>query len=278
MEASTQKAGADPDLTVHHVNEHIRLIQRRDGLTFGTDAYLTAAYVRAQPRARAVDLGSGTGIIPLLCLARNKAASFTAVEIQPLFCDVIRQNGVENCLSHRLTPLCADIRSLTAEAVGGEVDLVTANPPYLAAGTGARNQSDEKYIARHEVAGTVYDFCAAAGRVLKHGGRFVCVFRPERLPDLMEALRQAHLEPKRMTQVQATPLARPSLLLVEAVKFAAPSLRITPPLCLWQPDPERPERPDPRMIPSEMSEYVYSHCAFPETGSSGKKRSNNEGK
>lgn len=249
-------------LTVHEVNEHIRLIQRKNGLTFGTDAYLLAAYVRGMARARAVDLGSGTGIIPLLCLARQKAADFTAVELQPAFCDVIRKNADQNGYAQSLRPLCADVRTLTAASIGGEVDLVTANPPYLPLGSGVGNASPEKHLARHETAGTIADFCAAAGRLLRHGGRFTCVFRPERLADLMEGLRTAHLEPKRMTLVQATALARPSLVLIEAVKYAAPSLRVTPPLCLWKADELRPDKPDARMIPSAESEDIYLHCAF----------------
>ena len=81
--------------TLHEVNEHIRLIQRADGLTFGSDAYLLAAFVRGRRSATAVDLGSGTGIIPLLCLARNKAQRFTAVEIQPVFSELIKvQRGL----------------------------------------------------------------------------------------------------------------------------------------------------------------------------------------
>ena len=90
--------------TLHEVNEHIRLIQRTDGLTFGTDAYLLSAYVRPQPNAIAVDLGSGTGIIPLLCLARNKASHFTAVEIQPAFGELIHRNAALNGFADRITP------------------------------------------------------------------------------------------------------------------------------------------------------------------------------
>ena len=250
--------------TLHEVNEHIKLIQRRDGLTFGTDAYLLSAYVRPHGRAVAVDLGSGTGIIPLLCLARNKAARFTAVEIQPPFGELIARNAALNGMSHRLTPLCADVRDLTAAAVGGEVDLVTANPPYMAPGSGARNTADEKYVARHEVCGTVLDFCAAAGRLLKHGGRFCCVFRPDRLGDLFEGLRGAHLEPKRLTAVQATAAARPSVVLVEAVKYAAPSLLVTPPLCLWEADPQAPDKPAAPPVPTAEATYVYENCQFPE--------------
>ena len=114
--------------TLHEVNEQIKLIQRRDGLTFGTDAYLLAAYVRPRSSAVAVDLGSGTGIIPLLCLARDKACRFTAVEIQPAFAELIGRNAALNGFSDRLTPLCSDVRRITPSTVGGEVDLVTANP------------------------------------------------------------------------------------------------------------------------------------------------------
>ena len=252
-----------PNETLHEVNEHIQLIQRTDGLTFGTDAYLLAAYVRPKRAAVAVDLGSGTGIIPLLCLARNKAARFTAVEIQPSFCELITRNAALNGMADRLTALNTDVREIKADTVGGEVDLITANPPYMAPNSGARNDTDEKYVARHEVCGTVKDFCGAAGRLLKHGGRFCCVFRPERLADLFEGLRTAHLEPKRMTFVQATYAATPSMVLVEAVKYAAPGMTVTPPLCLWEADPERPEKPAEPMVQTKAAAYIYENCAFP---------------
>lgn len=249
--------------TLHEVNEHIRLIQRAEGLTFGSDAYLLAAFTRGRRNASAVDLGSGTGIIPLLCLARNKAAHVTAVEIQPAFAELIDRNGALNGMSERLTSLCADVREITAATVGGEVDLVTANPPYMAPRSGARNHADEKYLARHEVCGTVMDFCAAAGRLLKHGGRFCCVFRPERLVDLMQGMRGAHLEPKRMTPVQATYAARPSMVLVEAVKYASPSMLVTPPLCLWEADGEHPEKPATPQKATAAAAYTYENCLLP---------------
>lgn len=250
--------------TLHEVNEHIKLIQRGDGLTFGTDAYLLAAYMRPKRSAMAVDLGSGTGIIPLLCLARDKFSRCTAVEIQPSFSELIGRNAELNGMADRLSPLCADVRKITAETVGGEVDIVTANPPYMAPSSGARNTTDEKYIARHEVYGSIKDFCGAAGRLLRHGGRFCCVFRPERLGDLFEGLRAAHLEPKRMTTVQATYAALPSMVLVEAVKYAAPSLLVTPPLCLWGADPVNPEKPATPMMQTAEAAYIYEHCRFPD--------------
>ncbi len=253
----------DTSLRHDQVNEQIKLTQLKAGLTFGTDAFLLAAYVRGKATARAVDLGSGTGIIPLLCLVREKAASFAASEIQPVFCDLIRQNATANGMDGRLTVVPGDLRALTAATLGFESDILTANPPYMTVEGGARNTSDEKYLARHEVNGNIADFCGAAARLLKHGGRFYCVFRPNRLADLMDGLRAHRLEAKRLTLVQATATARPSMVLIEAVKGASGGMIVTPPLCLWMADAEDPAKPDSRMIPTADAAYIYEHCAFP---------------
>lgn len=224
-----------PDERLDTVNENLRLIQKRNGLTFGTDAYLLAAFLRPSPRAKAVDLGSGTGIIPLLLLAKGKVARVTAVEIQPTFAELISRNAALNGYADRMFPLCADLRTLNAAALGGEADVVLANPPYMRCDSGKRNIHDEKYIARHEVCGTVGDFCGAAGRLLRYGGRFACVWRPDRLSELMQGLQSASLEPKRMLFVHGDLSSEPCAVLVEAVKGGAPSLRIGAPLILYEP-------------------------------------------
>ncbi len=247
-----------------YVNENITLTQKIDGLTFGTDAYLLAAYVKPRAKARAVDLGSGTGIIPLLCLARKKFASCVAAEIQTAFGELILRNAEENGMADRLTLWSGDVRGLMSSDLGYEADIVTANPPYMTVGGGAANLHEEKHIARHEVHGGIFDFCAAAGRILKHGGRFYCVFRPDRLSDLMSAMREARLEPKRMTFVHATYASTPSMVLVEATKGAAPSMTVTPPLILWEADEENPEKPAKSMISTPDHAYIYRHCGFPD--------------
>lgn len=247
-----------------YVNENITLTQKTDGLTFGTDAYLLSAYVKPRPKAKAVDLGSGTGIIPLLCLARNKFSSCVAAEIQPSFGELIRRNALENGMADKLTVWEGDVRELTSAKLGYEADVVTANPPYMITNGGAVNIHEEKYIARHEVCGGIFDFCAAAGRILKHGGRFYCVFRPDRLSDLMAAMRSARLEPKRMTFVHATCAAAPSMVLVEATKGAAPSMTVTPPLILWEADAKNPEKPSQPMAPTAYHAFIYEHCGFPD--------------
>ena len=250
-----------PNERLDEVNERLSLIQKKNGLTYGTDAYLLAAFVRRTPQARAVDLGSGTGIIPLLLATKNKIASAVAVEIQPEFSDLIARNAAINGLSERVTPLCADLRDLTAVTIGGEVDLVLSNPPYMRCDSGKRNLHDEKYIARHEVCGGIDDFCAAAARLLKHGGRFATVWRPDRLSEFFSALHQAKLEPKRMTFVYADAEREPCMVLTEAVKGAAPSMRVTPPLILYKKTQKQPEKF--RRL-TEDAQEIYDHCLFPD--------------
>jgi len=247
-----------PDERLDDINESLRLIQKKQGLTFGTDAYLLAAFVRSQPRAHAVDLGSGTGIIPLLLLAREKVSRVTAVEIQESFVDLIDRNAMLNGFSNRISSLCADVRDLRAAQLGGEVDLVISNPPYMKCDAGKRNEHDEKYIARHEVFGGVGDFCQAAKRLLRYGGRFVCVWRPDRLTELLSALRDASLEPKRMTFVHADADAEPCTVLIEAVKGGAPSLHVSPPLLLYRP-PKSGER---NRVLTDAARQIYDTCNF----------------
>lgn len=236
------------------INGRLSLISRRDGLTFGTDAYLLSAYVRRRTRGRAVDLGSGTGVIALLCAARGAFAHIHAVELQEDFCELISRNAADNDLSDRITTVCRDIRQLTADDVGGEVDAVFSNPPYMRAGSGVGNMHAEKDIARHEVFGTIADFCNAAARILKFGGYFTVVFRPDREAELLCALCAASLTPKRMTTVYASKQHTPSLILVEAKKGAGPGMFVTKPLLLT----------DERGEESEESRYIYENGAFHE--------------
>jgi tRNA1Val (adenine37-N6)-methyltransferase len=248
-----------PDERLDVVNEQIRLIQKKQGLTYGTDAFLLASYIRTSPSARAVDLGSGTGIIPLLLIAKEKVATVTAVEIQECFADLIARNAKINGFADRIVPLCRDLRELNATDLGGEVDLVFSNPPYMRCDSGKKNESQEKYIARHEVHGSISDFCAAAARILRYGGKFVTVWRPDRLNELLYALHASGMEAKRMTFVHADAHAEPCAVLTEAIKGGAPAVRISPPLLLYR--DERNENGTRQL--TEEAQLIYEKCAFP---------------
>lgn len=246
-----------PDERLDQINENLSLLQKKQGLTFGTDAYLLAAYLRPMHRARAADFGCGTGIISLLAQARGKFAHVTAVEVQPSFAELTQRNIILNHMEEKISVLSADVTTLRPDDVGGELDVIFSNPPYMRTDSGKRNDANEKYIARHEVCGTVADFCRAAGKLLKHGGLFYLVWRPDRLSELLMALHAAHLEPKRMTAVQADPETAPSMILLECKKGAAPSLYLTPTLMLY--------RDGPHVMPRVMSDAaseIYKTCQF----------------
>ena len=220
------------DERLDQVNDHISLIAKRDGLTFSTDAFLLAAFAGSKRNGKAVELGAGTGIVSLLLAGRRRFASIHALEVQKDFADLALRNVRLNGMEDRVTVHCADIRDVRSEHLGGEADVVLANPPYMRTDSGKRNDSDRKYIARHEVFGGIDDFCRSASLLLKHGGSFVSVYRPDRLSDLMAAMRANRLEPKRMVFVHADADSEPSMVLISAKKGGAPGLRILPPLLL----------------------------------------------
>lgn len=214
------------------VNENINLIQKKDGLTFGTDAFLLASFIKPKRSGRAAELGAGTGIISLLLASREKFGSIRAFEIQEDFAELAERNVRLNKLEDKISIRCCDVRDLRS-CDEGEFDAVFTNPPYMRTDSGKRNESDYKYIARHEVCGGIDDFCAAAYRLLKHGGKFYAVWRPNRLCDLLCAMRDNKLEPKIITPVAADIQSTPSMVLVSGIKGGAPSMELTAPLVLY---------------------------------------------
>ena len=246
------------DERLYDINDNLKLIQKKGALAFGSDAYLLSAFLRRAPRTRALELGCGNGVISLLAATRGRFSHITAVEIQPEMAALTARNIALNGLGDRISVREADLRTLTPTALGGEVDAVFANPPYMRTDSGKGNLSCAKQIARHEVCGGIADFAACASRLLKYGGKFYCVYRPDRLSSLFAALRACGIEPKRMTFVHADSQTEPSMVLVCAVKGAAESMRITPPLLL-HPDgiPKQSARPL-----SEAAQKIYDSMQF----------------
>lgn len=214
------------------INDRVRLITRKNGLTFGTDAYLLSAFCRPAREARAADLGCGTGVISLLLAARERFSHIYAIEAQPQFAELARRNAELNGFSDTVSVLFRDVRDLTAADVGGELDVVFSNPPYMRADTGYTATHAEKQIARHEVLGDLFDFTRAAARVLRYGGTLYTVWRPDRLETLFAALRDAKFAPKRMLFVQDAADKAPSMVLTEARLGGAEGLTLLPTLIL----------------------------------------------
>ncbi len=217
------------------INANVQLNQHESGFSFGTDALLLSAFLPIQKHETAVELCAGSGVISLLALKNEKFRLIHAVEIQEAYasCDgVIAQNAKQNGLETRLVPHFFDAREVKATDFGGEVKTVFANPPYLAMGAGRSGEDEVREMARRELHGTVTDFCACANRLLKYGGSFYVVYCPDRLCDLICALREHDLEPKRLVLVQKDANHEPFAVLLEARKGGKTALH-TDVLCLY---------------------------------------------
>lgn len=215
------------------VNDRLSLIQKPEGLTFGTDALLLAAYIR-KTGGKALELGGGSGIISLLCAAREKFSHILTAEVQPSYADLIRRNVALNGLEEKITPLCADIRDTSLLGAPGSFNAVFSNPPYMPLHTGKPCEKEGKNAARHEVFGTIADFAATAARMLRYGGNFYAVYHPKRLCDLLAACRHEGLEPKILTAVSARRTLAPSMVLISCRKGGKPGLSFTKPLILQE--------------------------------------------
>lgn len=206
------------------------VVCRSQAHSFGSDAFLLTGFCRYKAKDRVCDLGTGCGIIPLLMQRHSPPQEIFAVDIQP---DAVIQ--LQTALSHcdpvpAIQPVCADLRDLWPEAPFGTLDLVTCNPPYFAENAGFLSDAASDRIARHETACSIADVCAAASKLLKFHGRFCLCCRPERLTDVMTAMRSCGIEPKRLRFVCKTPESAPWLFLLEGVRGAKPFLRIEPAL------------------------------------------------
>lgn len=212
------------------VNDSLKLIQRKAGLKFGTDALLLAGYIKKGYKC-GIELGAGTGIISMLLLSRGKVQCAECLEIQPVYAELIKRNAELNRLSDRLTSVETDLRDYNNNEA---FDLCYSNPPYMKTTSGKLNAEEEKQIARHEVAGDIYDFTKKAGSLLKYGGTFTAVYRPDRFSELMYAMKEAGLEAKRMTFVYANGKSEPSMLLIEAKKGGKCGLKVTRPFIIYK--------------------------------------------
>ncbi|MBQ8915070.1 MAG: methyltransferase [Clostridia bacterium] len=240
------------DERLDYINEDLSLIQLKRGLTFGTDAYLLSAFVRERS-GRGADLGSGTGVASLLCLTKGKTSFMYCAEIQPYYASLIGRNAKLNGLSDKVCVLSGDARELSSRDTEGELDVVISNPPYMKAEGGFGTKSEEMNIARRELNGTIYDFCLAASRLLKYGGLFYSVYRPDRLIDLICALREASLEPKKLITVYPDSASKPCLVLCMAKKGASESVTMSKPLIIYK---------DGTREYTEQMQKVYDDCSL----------------
>ena len=216
------------------INEDLTLISLKDGLLFGTDSYLLAAFAKSSPLGTAAELGAGCGVISLLCAQKRKYSLIKSIELRETTASICKRNAELNGLSDNIEVIRADVREIRQDSLGGQVGIVFSNPPYMTPGSGKENESDELNAARRELNGSIRDFCSCAARIMKYGGSFSVVWRPERLCDLFSAMRDVKIEPKRIVFVHPFIDAPPSLVLVEGRSGAAAGLICSRPLIIYE--------------------------------------------
>lgn len=211
----------------------LRVIQRADAFRFGTDAVLLADFAAPRRHDRVCDLGTGTGIIPLLLYARENTISADAVEIQPDMADMAARSMAMNGLNKKIRVLPGDLRSIRTLLPHARYDLVTCNPPYGKAGGTLLNPDASKRLARHEESCAIEDVACAAAWLLQNGGRLCCVFPAARMIELSDAMRKYRMAPKRIRMVHSRVEKAAHLCLMEGMLDARPGLIIEPSLVIY---------------------------------------------
>ena len=211
-----------------------RIIQRTDGFCFGMDAVLLSGFAMVKKGERTLDLGTGTGIIPILLEAKTEGEHFSALEIQREVADMARRSVSLNGLEEKIQIVEGDIREARQIFGAASFDVVTSNPPYMNDAHGLKNPDLPKAIARHEVLCTLDDVVREASRVLKTGGRFYMVHRPHRLAEIITVLRGYKLEPKRMKMVHPFADRDANMVLIEAVKGGGVFLKMEAPVIVFK--------------------------------------------
>lgn len=192
---------------------------------FGTDAFLLAYFSGYRQKDRACDLGTGCGIIPLIMQKIRPPQITYAVDIQESAINQLRL-GLDKSETKGIVPICADLKELWENAPLGQLDLVTCNPPYKAANSGFESEINSQRIARHEIMCNIDDVCKAASKLLKYGGRLCMCNRPERLSDVVSAMKNNNIEPKRLRFVSKNPNEAPWLFLIEGKKGSKPFMQV----------------------------------------------------
>ncbi len=215
-----------------HRNGYL-LIQDPERFCFGIDAVLLAGYAKMKQNELALDMCTGTGVIPILMEAKTDGEQFVGVEIQEESAEMAQRSVKLNGLESRIFIQHGDIKELDKMFRLGSFDVVTCNPPYMPNGGGMLNEYTPKAIARHEILCTLEDVISMADKMLRVGGRLYMVHRPARLADIFNLSRQYHLEPKRMRLVHPYVEKEPTLVLLEFVKGGRPMLKVEPPLIIY---------------------------------------------
>lgn len=214
-------------------NGKLKIIQKRHGYRFSIDAILLPGFLTSQEGETGVDLGTGSGIIPLILASKTRVKRIFGIEIQEDLAEMARRSVTLNHLEDRISIIHEDMKNLEGIFDPESIDWVTSNPPYYRMRSGRINPNLQKAIARHEIKGSLQDVINTSRYLLKPMGRIALIYSVERLADLFYWLRTYNLEPKRLRLVYSDSLSHAKFLLIEAIKGGGTELRIERPLYIY---------------------------------------------
>lgn len=228
--------------TVIHSHERLdelhrngyKIIQDSGRFCFGMDAVLLSGFAKVKPGEQALDLGTGTGIIPILLEAKTEGKHFVGLEIQPESADMAARSVAYNGLEDKIDIVTGDIRDASKIFGASSFDVITTNPPYMIGQHGLRSEKDAKAIARHEILCTLDDVLRESAKILHPQGRFYMVHRPFRLAEILSAMVQYRIEPKRMQLVYPFVDKEPNMVLIEGLRGGRSRMTVEKPLIVYK--------------------------------------------
>lgn len=210
------------------------IIQSPGRFCFGMDAVLLSSFAKVKKSERALDLGTGTGILPILLEAKNEGTQYVGLEIQEESADMARRSVLHNKLDDKISIITGDIKEASEIFGAASFHVITTNPPYMIGDHGLKNDNEALYIARHEALCTLDDILRESARLLKPKGRFYMVHRPFRLAEILGKMSAYGIEPKRMRLIHPYVDKEPNMVLVEGMRGAKPRMTVEPPLIVYE--------------------------------------------
>jgi tRNA1Val (adenine37-N6)-methyltransferase len=211
----------------------LKIFQKREGYRFSVDSIVLGYFARAHAAGRVADLGTGSGVLPLILSNSEEVQEIIGVEVQEDLAALAQKNISYNNCGNKVKIISADIRALKEQYNAGSFDTVISNPPFYPAKAGRINPDNQKAISRHELHGSLADFLGISSYLLKLSGRFITIYASSRLIDLVDEMRKVTIEPKTLQFIHPKKAQPANLVLVQGIKGAGKEAHILPPLVLY---------------------------------------------